>query len=61
MQDMAQILQEIVDREGWAPGQLFSGPGAEDYPEPRPGVPAVYVHLPGRVVLKLKDLTDMVR
>ena len=60
MQDIAEILQEIVDREGWASGQLFSGPGAEDYLEPERDAPVVYVHLPGQVVLKLKDLTDVV-
>ena len=31
---------------------------AEDYLVPEKSVPTVYAHLPGQVVLKLKDLTS---
>jgi len=58
--DMAAIIQEVIDREGWTPGQVFLDSGNEDYLALDNGAPTVYVHLPGQVILKMKDLTDVV-
>lgn len=54
--DMATVIQEVIDRESWVSGQIFSESGAEDYLAPEKSVPTVYALLPGQAVLKLKDL-----
>ena len=56
--DIAMMIQEIINREGWTPGQVFLDSDTEDYLAPDKSVSTVYAHLPGQVVLELKDLTS---
>ena len=51
--DIAAMIREATDREGWVAGQLSSDSETEDYLVIEQGMPVLYAHFPGTVVLKL--------